>query len=624
MTTEKEKEQQLLIDTLKFTPRTYKIQLWGYGGEKVMGTATQEQWDYCMENQVDLQDIAWNSDAAEEMGLDADRLPFPPGSWYECDDMAHVNGVSRDSGHLQVEDENGDAVVDDSLENFDGGEGSVGWCCNDEVWVGMKKKGEIVFIGSSNEKGTFFEGEIELTAPFDIEKLELHYDEVDGEEIVNCVYYNGEEIENWGGSTDGKSSDFNMVRITDDEGHWERYEPGEKDWGHPECGPSPDGWEKSPKFKFKQHKPVHVGWYNAVWSSWGTTHGTLYWNGTEFGEWEYGNFKPQSNVESWSGYNWDTSSWVNQPPEPPGIICTNKKCGWVGMSDQRIADENYDDHCPECNGTDFDWIDYDPDTAKGRKNREKYGKPWDPALALERIPVPEVKDKSNAEVECVQCDWKGLVDETHDNEGEMACPECGEPVEFLNNDEPETKSGWPFGPADTTEEKPVEESKSRWWNVKTYYKKSCEQHEIFYHDDYGTLTIIDGFRFCEYNVETNDGEFPKFEFIEVPGGNGAKDSIDMNNCYGTNIETTGLVEMFDGGCWGGPEWPDDMPEEEQERLQEVLDSEGSWALEENEGWSLSETEVWVWGPLVVTDDAGNERIIIADADGNMIDFVEEK
>ena len=51
-------EQQKLIDTLKFTPRTYRISLWGYGGEKVMGRVDSETWDYCMENQVDLSDIA--------------------------------------------------------------------------------------------------------------------------------------------------------------------------------------------------------------------------------------------------------------------------------------------------------------------------------------------------------------------------------------------------------------------------------------------------------------------------------------------------------------------------------------------------------------------------------------
>ena len=380
-------EQQLLIDTLKFTPRTYKISMWGYGGEKVMGTTTQEVWDYCMEHQVDLGDIAWNSDAAEEMDLDPDMLPFPPGSWYECDDMTHTNGVSRDAGTLQIEDENGNTVFEKSLDSIVGGgcDGEPDWSCTDECFIGSRKKGEIVFVGSSNEKGTFYESDFELTAPFDITKLTLCYEEVDGEEIVNGVQYDGEDLDNWGGSTDGKSSDFNMVRLIDDEGNWERYEPEEKDWGHPEYGTSPSTWEKSETFKFKKVKPTIPGYYSAVWKNFGTTYGSLYWNGEQFGEWEYGQFKPQTGVESWSGYNWDTTSWVNQPPEPVDVICDNKECGWIGHGKDRITDEEYDDHCPKCNGTDFSWIDYDPDTKEGRANREKFCRPWDPVESLEKI-----------------------------------------------------------------------------------------------------------------------------------------------------------------------------------------------------------------------------------------------
>ena len=365
-------EQQLLIDTLKFTPRTYKVSMWGYGGERVMGTTTQEVWDYCMANQIELSDIAWDSDAAEEMELDADKLPFPPGSWYECDDMGHTNGTSRDAGTIQVTDENDETVFERSLDACDGMDDSPSLNCIDEVWIGSRKKGEIVFVGSSNEKGTFFEGEIELTAPFDITKLELQYEEFDGEDIVTGLTYDGEDIENYGGGTDGKSSDFNMVRLIDDEGNWERYEPEEKDWGHPESGPSPESWEQSHKFDFKKHKPVHVGWYSAVWRSFGTTYGTLYWDGTAFGEWEYGKFNPQSGVDTWQGYNWDTTDWANRPPEPPNVICNNKKCGWVGDRDTMREDDDYNSHCPECDGTDFDWIDYDPDSKKGRANREKY------------------------------------------------------------------------------------------------------------------------------------------------------------------------------------------------------------------------------------------------------------
>ena len=381
----KEITAEQLVEVLKFTPRTYKISMWGYGGEKVMGTTTQEVWDYCMDNQVDLSDLAWNSDAAEDMGLDEDMLPFPPGSWYECDDMAHTNGVSRNAGTIQIEDENGEVVFERSLEDCDGGEDSPEWSCFDEAWIGSKPAGTVVFVGCSNEKGTFFEGEIELKEPFDITRLTLQYDEIDGEELVNSVMYDGDDIDNWGGSTDGKSSDFGMY-LVQDSNTWEIYSPEEKDWGHPEYGTSPSSWEKSVTFKFNKDKPTIPGYYSVNWG-YGSTYGSLYWDGTAFGDWEYGKFNPvnQDGVKSWSGYNWDTSSWVNQPPEPVELSCDNKACGWVGKGDDRRTDDDYNDHCPSCDGTEFSWIDYDPDSKEGRANREKYCQPWDPAVSLGQI-----------------------------------------------------------------------------------------------------------------------------------------------------------------------------------------------------------------------------------------------
>ena len=97
-----------------------------------------------------------------------------------------------------------------------------------------------------------------------------------------------------------------------------------------------------------------------------------YWNGEQFGEWIYGQFKPITGVVSWSGYNWDTSDWKNQPPEPVDVSCDNKKCDWVGYTTDRITDDDYNNFCPKCNGTEFTWIDYDPDTTIGRANRKKY------------------------------------------------------------------------------------------------------------------------------------------------------------------------------------------------------------------------------------------------------------
>lgn len=62
----------------------------------------------------------------------------------------------------------------------------------------------------SFEKGSFFEGDVE-DDNFDIKKLKI---KIDGEiglkdyyfgDKICAIYYNGEEVENYGGGTDGKS-----------------------------------------------------------------------------------------------------------------------------------------------------------------------------------------------------------------------------------------------------------------------------------------------------------------------------------------------------------------------------------------------------------------------------------
>ncbi len=164
------------------------------------------------------------------------------------------------------------------------------------------------------------------------------------------------------------------------------------------------------------------------------------------------------------------------------------------------------------------------------------------------------------------------------------------------------------------------------WTIRTHYKKSCEQHEHFYHRNIDGAKIIvkDGYRFAEFNIFTTDDQFPAIEFTEVPGGDGKKDSVDLFSLVGENIESTDLIEMFDGGCWGDIEI-EGVDEDEEERLRELINEEGSYALEEDgDGdWYLSDTECWVWGPLEIEDEEGNVRIIIADEDGNVVDFEEE-
>jgi hypothetical protein len=182
-------------------------------------------------------------------------------------------------------------------------------------------------------------------------------------------------------------------------------------------------------------------------------------------------------------------------------------------------------------------------------------------------------------------------------------------------------------PLDNEPAEDAVETESTYWTVKTYYKKNVEQHEYFYNRELKGAEIIvkDGYRFAEYTVETNDGNPPEFNFTQCPGGSDDPDSIDLNSCFGDNVESTELVELFDGGCWGDIEINGIHDEDEAERLEELVNEEGSWALEDDGdgNWYLSDTEVWAWGPFEITNDEGYSRIIIADADGNAVDFKEE-
>jgi len=216
-------EQERLIAMLKFTPCTYKISLWGYGGESVMGTVKREIYDYFRSRRLDVSDFAWNSDYAEVHNIPEDMWPFSPGSWYECDNMAHTNGVVLDSGTVHIEDEEGVEVLRSGLEDFQD-QDCPEFDYADAVFIDDQPPGTVVFIGNSNEKGTFFEGSIDLTAPFDINKLTFHIEKVEGRDVDVGASNCDESIDNYGGDTTGKSSEFGFyVAGSLKDGKWERY-----------------------------------------------------------------------------------------------------------------------------------------------------------------------------------------------------------------------------------------------------------------------------------------------------------------------------------------------------------------------------------------------------------------
>ncbi len=161
------------------------------------------------------------------------------------------------------------------------------------------------------------------------------------------------------------------------------------------------------------------------------------------------------------------------------------------------------------------------------------------------------------------------------------------------------------------------------WKVSIYHKKSCEEHEHYVKDGMTIIRKI-GWRWASFYVETSDNNPPDFEFEVMPHGTDDKDSINMYDTCGSNIENVELEGMTDG-CWEEYIWPEEIDEEVQQRLEELIAEEGAYEiLEGQEGWMLDETEAWCWGPLLIEDEDGNQvKIVIADQDGNTVDFKEE-
>jgi len=205
-------EHEKLIEILKFTPRTYKMRVWGYGGEYVMGKVDRMIYDYFKNRRLDFAEFCYTDSYAEENNIPEEMWPFTPDQWYECDDLIHVNGVDMSAGTIEIEDEQNNIIYrKDMNEIYDDGIMTDG---GDEAYIHHHlNKDTAVFYGVSSEKGTFFETRIELKAPFDFEKLNIVICDVDGCEIMSGAQYDGEDLENYDMSTTGKGYDMTLYAL---------------------------------------------------------------------------------------------------------------------------------------------------------------------------------------------------------------------------------------------------------------------------------------------------------------------------------------------------------------------------------------------------------------------------
>jgi hypothetical protein len=123
------------------------------------------------------------------------------------------------------------------------------------------------------------------------------------------------------------------------------------------------------------------------------------------------------------------------------------------------------------------------------------------------------------------------------------------------------------------------------WKLSTLEKKSCTQIEYFKKGELTAQREI-GWRWCwaRYNDKPDLSDYdPDKDQIELYG---LGDIEDMEQ---------------DDGCWETWTWPDELDEEEAERLEDIYNEEYDEGLE-NEGWILDDNEFWVSGPLELIEE----------------------
>lgn len=238
-------EKQELVEELK-GPHFYRITVSGYGGESSYMRISKEAHDFWKEqtdeygdadlvhyiisaeektasevNEDEEYDEVVASDILDEAKFmhDVEDTEAAGYTWYEPKDkIEHIWGVGSDSAYVTIDKIDSDEwnakhlkdivdreelyalinrldeEVDYEVEHTEGLENAR-----------YAEKGDYVCQMYSAEKGTFFEAILETPGLIDLQKLKFVIDEApNGEDTLFGIQYDGEELDNNGGDTNGK------------------------------------------------------------------------------------------------------------------------------------------------------------------------------------------------------------------------------------------------------------------------------------------------------------------------------------------------------------------------------------------------------------------------------------
>ena len=228
-------EKQELVEAIK-GPRYYRIHISGYGGESAYMSISKEAHDFwkpiCEEHgdydlvqymncdevdECDFENIDTVPEEAQFLNDPDDDMYKRP--WYESHtEFEHSYGATYGSSWISIDEvssveysaNNVAEVIDrEDISDLNSRLGEeTEWefelvemgCCDDDP-EGVEYIAQLY----SSEKGSFFDGIIETVGDFDPKKLKIYATEfLNGEDTITSVEYDGVEVDNQGGDTNGK------------------------------------------------------------------------------------------------------------------------------------------------------------------------------------------------------------------------------------------------------------------------------------------------------------------------------------------------------------------------------------------------------------------------------------
>ena len=188
-----------------------EFEIYGYGGELVIGSITKAQFDYWLpfidkgETEGLDSHLFWDPyDEGEGNPITDEKDSCFLGYWHDMDNIAHSCGADLDSCTVVVTSlETGDEIFKTDEPNVS----------DTEHYEDTQLDPGYYFKGYAYEKGQFFLTELEIEGKFDPNKLTVRISNIDGNHIIDQVEYDGEYLENEGGGTNGKGNDYEFVEI---------------------------------------------------------------------------------------------------------------------------------------------------------------------------------------------------------------------------------------------------------------------------------------------------------------------------------------------------------------------------------------------------------------------------